>query len=193
MINIAVFASGNGSNAVNLYNHFQNHPSITITKIYCNNPVAGIVDKSRTLDIECIVFNKQEWISGKITSLLIENKTHFIVLAGFLWLVPLDIIQAFPDRIINIHPALLPNYGGKGMYGMKVHENVIADKQKESGITIHLVNEHYDKGEILFQKKVDINKQDTAESLASKIHNLEYEYFPKVVEKYITEHIEKGH
>ncbi len=193
MINIAVFASGNGSNAVNLCQYFSNHPTIFINKIYCNNPEAGIIEKSEFLKKECIIFNKKEWISGEVTKLLKENHTNFIVLAGFLWLVPLDIIQAFPDRIINIHPALLPNYGGKGMYGIKVHEKVIADHQEKSGITIHLVNEEYDEGAILFQSEVEISNKDTALTLANKIHNLEYLYFPQTVEKYIIIYNKKGH
>ena len=185
MINIAVFASGNGSNAVNLCKYFDNHPSIFINKIYCNNPKAGIIEKSKALKKECIIFNKKDWTYGEVTKSLKENKTDYIVLAGFLWLVPIDIIQGFPNRIINIHPALLPNYGGKGMYGMNVHEKVIADHQKESGISIHLVNEEYDKGKILFQSKVKISEHDNALTLASKIHDLEYVYFPVTVEKYI--------
>ncbi|MFM9945463.1 MAG: phosphoribosylglycinamide formyltransferase [Bacteroidia bacterium] len=188
MINLAVFASGTGSNAVNLYTYFKDHASIAFHKIYCNNPKAGIIEKSKSEGIECFVFNKESWVKGELLKLLNENKTDFIVLAGFLWLVPADIIKAFPNRIINIHPALLPNYGGKGMYGSKVHESVIADKHKESGITIHLVNEEYDKGEILLQKKVEITEYDNATSLASKIHNLEFEYFPKTVEKYLLEY-----
>jgi phosphoribosylglycinamide formyltransferase-1 len=185
VIKVAVFASGNGSNAINLYNYFHNHPTICIDAIYCNNPNAGIINKSKSLGIKCIIFEKKDWISGDICQTLINNQTDFIVLAGFLWLVPKDIIQQFNNKIINIHPALLPNYGGKGMYGMNVHEKVIADKQNESGITIHLVNEEYDKGEILLQERVKILESDTADALAAKIHLLEYAYFPKTVEKYI--------
>lgn len=192
MIKVAIFASGNGSNAINLYNYFHNHAIICIDCIYCNNPNAGIIEKSKSLGITCIVFGKESWISGDICQTLIDNQTDFIVLAGFLWLVPKDIIHQFNNRIINIHPALLPNYGGKGMYGMNVHEKVIADKQNESGITIHLVNEEYDKGKILLQEKVEIIDSDTADALAEKIHKLEYAFFPETVEKYIMEYIKKG-
>lgn len=192
MIKVAVFASGNGSNAINLYNYFHNHPTISIDGIYCNNPKAGIIEKSKGLGIKCIVFGKENWISGDILQILNKNQTDFIVLAGFLWLVPKDIIKQFNNRIINIHPALLPNYGGKGMYGMHVHEKVITDKQDESGITIHLVNEEYDKGEILLQEKVKILESDTAHTLAGKIHELEYAYFPKTVDTYIKEYTKKG-
>ncbi len=185
MIKIAVFASGNGSNAANLCKYFDNHPTISINQIYCNNPEAGILVKSKSLNKECILFNKQDWISGEVTKMLKNSHTDFIVLAGFLWLVPMDIIRAFPNRIINIHPALLPKYGGKGMYGMKVHEKVISDKQDESGISIHLVNEEYDKGKIIFQPIIKLTQQDTPLTLAAKIHDLEYQYFPATIEKYI--------
>lgn len=192
VVNVAIFASGSGTNAVNLFHYFQNHPSIRIFKIYCNNPKAGIIDKAKDLGLECRVFDRDEWKSGIICKELNAAKTDFIILAGFLWLVPSQIIKSFPDKIINIHPALLPNFGGKGMYGMKVHETVIAEKEKESGITIHLVNEEYDKGEILLQKKIAITENETPSSLASKIHELEYQFFPKTVEKYINEFKEKG-
>lgn len=192
MIKVVIFASGNGSNAINLYNYFHNHPTISIDGIYCNNPKAGIIEKSKSLDIRCIVFGKENWLSGDIGQTLINNQIDFIVLAGFLWLVPKDIIKQFNNRIINIHPALLPNYGGKGMYGMNVHKKVIADKQNESGITIHLVNEEYDKGEILLQERVEILESDTADTLAAKIHQLEYDYFSETVENYIKDYTKKG-
>jgi phosphoribosylglycinamide formyltransferase-1 len=186
VINIAVFASGNGSNAVNLYEYFEHHPSIKVKVIFCNNSKAGIIEKSNQLGIECVLFGRDHWLDGTVLKYLQDRHIDFVVLAGFLWLVPSDFINKFPDRIINIHPALLPSYGGKGMYGMNVHHQVIADKRKESGITIHLVNEAYDKGKILFQISVPIKKEDTAKDLANKIHLLEYENFPKEVEKYIT-------
>lgn len=192
MIKVAVFASGNGSNAINLFKYFRNHPYIHFDIIYCNNPNAGIIAKSKESDITCRIFTKAEWLSGSITSELISNKTDFIVLAGFIWLVPSDLVSSFPAKIINIHPALLPNYGGKGMYGMAVHQKIIANNEHESGITIHLVNEEYDKGNTLFQAKTKIEDKETPESLAAKIHELEYKYFPEVVEKYISEHKEKG-
>ncbi len=192
MINVAIFASGSGTNAVNLFNYFRNRHSITIDKIYCNNPNAGIIEKTKSIGIGCHLFNKESWGNGEILNILKKNKTDFIVLAGFLWLVPNDIILNYKNRIINIHPALLPKYGGHGMYGMKVHETVIANHETESGITIHLVNEEYDKGEILLQSKIAITQNETPSVLASKIHELEYKYLPETVEKYIIGFIEKG-
>lgn len=182
---MAVFASGNGSNALNFFSYFKNHKKIVFDRIYCNNPKAGIIQKAHDVGIDCRLFNREEWLNGNITAELKERNTDYIVLAGFLWLVPADLVQAFPNQIINIHPALLPLYGGKGMYGMRVHEQVVANAEKETGITIHLVNEEYDKGEPLFQKKFALEPGDTAESVAQKIHHLEYKYFPGVVEKYI--------
>lgn len=192
MIKIAVFASGNGSNALNLFQYFNQHPSITFVKIYCNNPKAGIIDKAKTHQIACRCFTKNEWNSGVITSELKNDKIDYIILAGFLWLVPSALINQFPNRIINIHPSLLPNYGGKGMYGMHVHQSIIKNKETESGITIHLVNEEYDKGKILYQAKVDLSMDETPESLASKIHFLEHKFFPVAVENYILEVNKKG-
>lgn len=192
MIKVAIFASGSGTNAVNLSNYFQNNSSISIDRIYSNNPNAGIIGKSKDLGLDCRVFARNEWLDGTITSELKERNTDFIILSGFLWLVPLDMISNFKNKIINIHPALLPKYGGKGMYGMKVHENVIYDKESESGITVHLVNEEYDKGEILLQKKITVDRHDSPADLASKIHDLEYKFFPVTVEKYINDRIKKG-
>ncbi|NUM31240.1 MAG: phosphoribosylglycinamide formyltransferase [Bacteroidetes bacterium] len=185
MINIAVFASGNGSNAVNIYNFFKNHPTISFKIIYCNNPTAGIISKAKNLNIECRVFNKNEWQNGIVKTELIDKKIDFVILAGFLWLVNSDIIKAFENRILNIHPSLLPNYGGKGMYGDKVHHAVIENKENESGITIHIVNDKYDEGKIVFQDKIRVETNETIEKLAAKIHELEYKNYPKVIENYI--------
>lgn len=192
MIKIAVFASGNGSNALNLFQYFHNNPNIKVVKIYCNNPEAGIIAKSKEFNIPCRYFTKNDWLSGVVTSELKLEQTDFIVLAGFLWLVPTTLIENYNNRIINIHPSLLPHYGGKGMYGTKVHESVINNSETESGITIHLVNEEYDKGKILFQARVTIENGETPESLAAKIHTLEYTHFPKTVENYILEVNKKG-
>jgi len=187
VINIAVFASGNGSNAVNIFHYFHDHDLIYFKAIYCNSPQAGIINKAADLSIPCRQFNKAEWINGVITSELELDSIDFIILAGFLWLVPADIINTFHGKILNIHPSLLPLYGGKGMYGLKVHETVIHNKEKESGITIHLVNTEYDKGEILFQKKINVDENETPLTLASKIHQLEHRYYPITIEKYIKE------
>jgi len=192
VIKIAVFASGNGSNALNLFHYFQKHPRIQVVKIYCNNPEAGIISKAEKLEIPCRYFTKNEWLSGVINSELQMERTDYIVLAGFLWLVPSSLVNLFNNRIINIHPSLLPHYGGKGMYGMKVHKSVINNADTESGITIHLVNEEYDKGKILLQARVNINLDETPESLAAKIHELEYAHFPITVENYILEVNKKG-
>ena len=190
MINLAIFASGSGTNAENICKYFQNYPDIKIKFILTNNPTAGVIIRSRRLNVESVVFNRDTFYkTNDIISLLKSNKIDLIILSGFLWLIPENLINEFPDRIINIHPALLPKYGGKGMYGMNVHNAVINNNEKESGITIHLVNEIYDKGEILFQTKCDILNTDSPETLAHKIHLLEYEYFPKVISNFITNNI----
>ncbi|MCC6722603.1 MAG: phosphoribosylglycinamide formyltransferase [Bacteroidia bacterium] len=191
MIKIAVFASGNGSNAVNLYNYFKNHKLINIASIYCNNPNAGIINKAKDFKIECRIFSKTEWTNGKLIEELKSTEINFIVLAGFLWLVPPDLILNYKNRIINIHPSLLPKYGGKGMYGENVHKAIIENNETISGITIHVVNELYDEGKIIFQNKINLNNGETPETLAERIHELEYKYFPQVIEKYILEEILK--
>ncbi len=192
MIRIAVFASGNGSNAINLYNYFKNHPEISFHKIYCNNPKAGIIAKAAELNIPLTLFSREEWNAGSMPEDIKSDNIDYIILAGFLWLVPQKLIQYYPSQILNIHPSLLPKYGGKGMYGAKVHQAVIDHKEKESGISIHLVNEIYDKGTVLFQATTEVSDTETAESLAQKIHALEHEHFPVLVEAYISECNKKG-
>ena len=182
---LGIFASGTGSNAININNYFRGHDQIEVVKIYCNNPSAGIIPNAAKEGIALQVFTKQELNSATLVDQLKADKIDYVILAGFLWLIPPHLIAAFPNRIINIHPALLPNYGGKGMYGMHVHEAVIANNEKESGITIHLVSEEYDKGAPLFQAKTRIESGDTPERLAKKIHALEYAHFPETIEHYV--------
>jgi phosphoribosylglycinamide formyltransferase 1 len=182
---IAIFASGGGTNAVNFIKYFKNHPKIEVAGVYCNIPGAGVIQKSRDLDTEVHLFKREEFKNSEVVHALIEDHIDYIILAGFLWLIPKDMIALFPNRIINIHPALLPKYGGKGMYGEHVHKSVIASNEKVSGITIHLVDEHYDHGDYLFQAETTIDQSDTTESLAEKIHELEQTHFPKVVEDFI--------
>jgi phosphoribosylglycinamide formyltransferase-1 len=184
--NISIWASGNGSNAENIIKYFNNHKKIRIDHIICNNSKAGVIECAQRLNIDCFVFSKKDFSEGNaVLNKIIERKTNYIILSGFLQMVPTNIINKFPNAIINIHPALLPDFGGKGMYGNHVHEAVINAKKNESGITIHLVDEIYDHGKIIFQKKCKINKNETPESLAKKIHKLEYKYFPKVIENFI--------
>jgi len=185
---IAVFASGNGSNAQRIADYFAGTGLLEIKAIYCNNPDAFVLERARMLDIPSVLFNKETFYnSGTILRDLKARNIDWIILAGFLWLIPVDILKAFPGKIINIHPALLPLYGGKGMYGMKVHQRVIADGNSESGITIHYVNENYDEGDIIFQSKCSIQPDDTPETLAAKIHELEYEFFPVIIGKLVSE------
>jgi len=181
---IAIFASGNGSNAQRIVEYFSGNKEVEINLILTNNSSAGVLKRAATLDVEAVIFNKNDFVeNAKVHNLLKDHKIDFIVLAGFLWLIPSFLINNYPDRIVNIHPALLPKYGGKGMYGMRVHESVIANGEKQSGISIHLVNKKYDEGQIIFQATVDIEEGETAGSLADKIHGLEYEHFPKTIEK----------
>jgi len=185
---IAIFASGSGTNAQRITEYFANHPSIKIELILSNNQNAYVLERAKKLNVTSKVFNREELKSNTgVVSLLKEKKIDLIVLAGFLWLIPSSLIAAFSKKIINIHPALLPKYGGKNMYGMKVHEAVIAAGEIESGITIHFVDELFDHGKIIFQAKCSIHEKDTAEILANKIHALEYAHFPKVIERLLQE------
>lgn len=181
---LAIFASGNGTNAQRIAGYFRDHPSIRVTLILSNNPDAYVLTRARILGIPCEVFDRNTFYNtDTVPALLSRYNTDYIILAGFLWLIPGNILTAYAGRIINIHPALLPAYGGKGMYGNKVHEAVIMAGEKESGITIHYVNERYDEGRIIFQAKCSVSPGDSPEMLAGKIHELEYTHFPEVIEK----------
>lgn len=181
---IAIFASGNGSNAENICSYFKRSEDIQVSVILTNNSESGVVDRCRKLDIPLISFSKNE-LELKILLKLLGLHIDYIVLAGFLLKIPLSIIQAYPDRIINLHPALLPKFGGKGMYGIHVHNAVIKAGESESGITIHCVSEEYDKGEILAQFRIPVDKTESPEELQTRIHELEYKYFPVVIESFI--------
>jgi phosphoribosylglycinamide formyltransferase-1 len=183
MKHIAIFASGAGTNAKNIIGYFSSHPKAKVVLVACNKPGAGVLDIAAEARIPTLMIEKERFFRGDAyVNELKEKHIDLIVLAGFLWKVPPQLIAAFPGRIVNIHPALLPKYGGKGMYGAKVHEAVIAASEKESGISIHLVDEIYDNGEIVFSISCPVSAGESPESLAQKIHALEYEYYPKVIE-----------
>lgn len=185
-VKIAIFASGSGSNAQNIVNHFNSHNNIEISLILSNKNDAFVLERAKRLGIKSLTFTREELNStSRVEDILKENSIDLIILAGFLLKIPVSLLEKYPSRIINIHPALLPLFGGKGMYGMNVHKAVIESGQKESGITIHLVDEHYDHGSTLFQAKCVVEDGDTPDSLAQKIHNLEGEYFPKVIETFV--------
>lgn len=180
---IVLFASGTGSNTINIIKYFAEHPEIEVSYVLSNNPSAPVLDSSSKLGIANSSFDKQmlEEENGKVIQVLEEINPDLIVLAGFLWKFPLHILKKYPN-VINIHPALLPKYGGKGMYGANVHQAVLDNKESESGISIHMVNEIYDDGEILFQGRVTIDPKENVESLQQKIHVLEHKHFPEVIE-----------
>lgn len=182
MKKIVLFASGNGSNAENIMAHFEKSSQGTVVGMFTNNLHAKVLDRAKKFNVPSFVFNKSELLEDKVLDDLKELQPDLIVLAGFLLKFPVHIINEFPDKVINIHPALLPNYGGKGMYGMNVHNAVLDNKEKETGITIHYVNEHYDEGAFIFQQSVNIETCTSAEEIAQKIHELEMEHFPKVIE-----------
>ncbi len=180
---IAILSSGNGSNAENLVLYSKNAKTFEIALIISNKESAFVHERAKKLGITSFTFPKSEFEEGnKILELLTKNSIDGVILAGFLLRIPPVILQAYPDRIINIHPSLLPKYGGKGMYGMNVHQAVKEANEQETGITIHYVNENYDEGNIIFQAKFAILSSDTPESIASKVHELEYKHFPKVSE-----------
>jgi phosphoribosylglycinamide formyltransferase 1 len=184
MFRLAIFASGEGTNAQNFIDYYRNSTDVVISLIVCNKGDAGVVNRAKEAGIPVIIIGKETFYHHPLViSQKLKEKADFIVLAGFSWFVPDYIIKAFQDKIVNIHPALLPKYGGKGMYGAKVHEAVIANGEKESGITIHYVNDKYDEGEIIFQAKCPVEASGTPETLAKKVHELEYKYYPVVVDK----------
>jgi phosphoribosylglycinamide formyltransferase-1 len=183
---IAIFASGNGSNAVNLIQHFKHHAAISVQLLVCNNPEAGVLEKTKQLGIEVLIAPNESFVDGEIIcKTLRERNIDWIVLAGFLRKIPSLLIQQYPNRIINIHPALLPKFGGKGMFGRHVHEAVLAANEKKSGISIHFVNEAFDEGKLIAQFETTVLSTDTPLSLAEKIHTLEQVHFPICVEQTI--------
>lgn len=187
-IRLAIFASGAGSNAQKIIDHFKQTHAATVALIVCNKPDAGVLLIAASEQIPTLIIEKEQFFRGNAyVDELIAHRIDFIVLAGFLWKIPSRLIAAFPSRIVNIHPALLPGYGGKGMYGKFVHEAVIAAKDSESGISIHYVDEQYDHGALIFQARCTIEPHDTADSLAQKIHLLEHAHYPLIIEKIVAE------
>jgi phosphoribosylglycinamide formyltransferase-1 len=187
MKRIAIFASGSGTNAENIIRYFQERTHASVVQVLTNNQHAKVLDRAKRLKISAFSFNRTAFYrTNDVLNLLQSAQIDLIVLAGFLWKFPEHIINAFPNKVINIHPALLPKYGGKGMYGSHVHTAVVANKEKESGITIHFVNENYDEGAIIFQEKTNLTETDTPETVAQKIHKLEYKHFPEVIEQLLT-------
>ena len=183
MKRLSIFVSGNGTNLQRITEYFQSNPDVAIVNVVCNNPKAYAIERAKNLGIPVRMVNRQEFNSEAFTQELVDLKLDLIVLAGFLWKIPTSLVQAYPQQIINIHPALLPKYGGKGFYGEHVHEAVVAAKEAFSGITIHYVNEIYDNGEILLQAYTKLDEKETPDSLAAKIHQLEQAYFPVVIEQ----------
>lgn len=182
-IRLAIFASGEGTNAQSFIDYFKNSKDVRISLIVCNNQKAGVIERAKKAGIETIITDKENFYKSDALLKILKETVDFIVLAGFLWMVPENIINAYSNKIVNIHPALLPKYGGKGMYGMRVHQAVIDSGAQESGITIHYVNNKYDEGTIIFQSKCSVSSSDTAETLAKKVHELEYQYYPEIVDK----------
>ena len=187
MKKIVIFASGSGTNAENIVLYFNKIEVAKVIYIFSNNANAKVLERAKNLKIPSEVFSKEEFNGDKVLQKLNSIQPDLIILAGFLLKFPQNIIQSFPDKIINIHPALLPKFGGKGMYGMNVHRAVIENKEAETGITIHFVNENYDEGNIIFQKSVPLSTDETPESVAAKVHELEQRFFPEIIEKLINQ------
>jgi phosphoribosylglycinamide formyltransferase-1 len=185
---IAVFASGSGTNAEEIFKFFKDHQKISVVALLSNNPEAYALVRARNYGVPTYVFNRKQFReTDEVVRWLKDREVTHIVLAGFLWLIPENLIRAYPGKIINIHPALLPKFGGKGMYGMRVHEAVKAAGETETGITVHEVNEHYDEGRILFKAICPVIPEDTPEAIANKVHQLEYAWYPKVIENWVLE------
>lgn len=188
MHHLAIFASGSGSNAEQIIKYFKDHPRIKVGLVLTNNPKAGVLARAEKLQVPTVIFNRSQFYhQSTVLDQLIEHHINAVILAGFLWLVPGPLISHFQGRMLNIHPALLPKYGGKGMYGMHVHQAVLAAGEAESGITIHEVNEEYDRGKIIFQATCAIEPQETPGTLVQKIHALEHQHFPAVIESWLAD------
>jgi len=186
MIRLVLFASGSGTNAENITRFFEKYPDIKIVSICSNNPDAFVLERAKKLGVPSFTFNRHDFYkTDQVLDHLRSCRADWIILAGFLWLVPDNLLTGYHNRIINIHPALLPKYGGKGMYGDRVHKAVIESGDEESGITIHYVNQEYDSGDIIFQARCPVMPEDTAETLAHRVHELEYEYYPRVIEELV--------
>lgn len=184
MKRLAIFASGSGSNAEKICEYFSNREDVDVSLIFTNNPMAGVIKRALKLQVPVVFFDKKTFYhTGKIQQILQNEGIDLIVLAGFMMLVPPALVEAFPNKMINIHPALLPKYGGKGMYGQFVHEAVVNAKETQTGITIHYVNEHYDEGNVIFQASCDLTPTDTPEDVAQKVHALEHEHYPRVIDE----------
>jgi len=189
MNRIAIFASGEGTNTQRFIDYFNNSKDIELALIVTNSAKANVIERAKKAGIPYLLIDRDTFYNTNKVVDELKQKTDFIVLAGFMWMVPENLIKAFKDKMVNVHPALLPSYGGKGMYGMHVHEAVIKNREKKSGITIHFVNEHYDEGKIIFQQECSVEASDTPETLANKIHKLEHENYPMVVEKLLHKNI----
>ena len=188
MRNIAIMASGSGTNAENIIKYFSNKKIAKVSLVLSNHREATVLKRAEALNVKTCFFEYDDlYSSDRILELLLRSKTDLVVLAGFLWLVPENILETFERRIINIHPALLPRYGGKGMYGDRVHKAVLANGDKESGITIHYVNKYYDEGDVIFQARCKVAPSDTPKSLATRVHALEYKHYPGIIEKLLKE------
>ena len=186
MKNIALFASGNGTNVQRIAEYFADSKDVCIKLIVCNKPTAYVLERAKKLQINSLLIDKTMFYeTDEVVEKLQKLDIDLIVLAGFLWLIPENLIRVFAKKIINIHPALLPKYGGKGMYGMHVHEAVVANGEQYSGISIHYVNQHYDEGNIIFQEKCALSSEDTAEDVAQKVHVLEYTWYPKIIKQVV--------
>jgi len=183
MKKIVVFASGSGTNAENIIKYFAKTKTGNVVAVFTNNRNARVLERAKTYELPAKIFSKEQLFEGEVLRKLNEIQPDLIVLAGFLLKLPANIISAYPDKIINIHPALLPKYGGTGMYGMHIHKAIVANKENETGITIHFVNENYDEGNIIFQQNVVLAGDETPEEVAHKIHDLEQKYFPRVIEE----------
>lgn len=187
MKRIAIFASGSGSNAEKICEHFADRSDVDVSLIFTNNPMAGVIKRALKLQVPVVFFDRKTFYhTGKIPQILQNEGIDLVVLAGFMMLVPPMLVNAFPGKMINIHPALLPKYGGKGMYGHFVHEAVVHAGERESGITIHYVNEHYDEGDIIFQATCPVSPLDMPEDVARKVHALEYQHYPRVIDEILT-------
>ena len=187
MKKIVIFASGSGTNAENIIKYFEETNTGTVAAVFTNNPNAQVIDRAKNYGVTIEVFSKDQLIEGEVLQKIDAIQPDWIILAGFLLKFPQKITAAYPKKIINIHPALLPKYGGKGMYGMHIHRAIVENKEKETGITIHFVNENYDEGAIIFQQSIILTGEETPEVVATKIHELEYKYFPEVIEKLMKE------